>query len=269
MKRFERVLLASDMDGTLLSSSRLISRENREALQWFTEQGGHFCVATGRAVEVTKMYFNDVPVNAPYICLNGALVYGTDGTLLRHNSMPEDTLFLLDTARKVSPGIGVEVYIREKIFILHSSPLTEQHFRMLCIQPPHITLEKLPPCTEWSKMNLTGTPEEIARLQKALEPFKDRFSTASSMPSFCEVTAISATKGTAVAQAAELCGIQTENVYTAGDSANDLSMIQAFYSFAPENCEPVIRKAANEIVCDNDHGAIAQIICVLAKRYPD
>lgn len=117
MKRFERVLLASDMDGTLLSSSRLISRENREALQWFTEQGGHFCVATGRAVEVTKMYFNDVPVNAPYICLNGALVYGTDGTLLRHNSMPEDTLFLLDTARKVSPGIGVEVYILSLIHI--------------------------------------------------------------------------------------------------------------------------------------------------------
>ena len=79
MKRFEGVLLASDMDGTLLNSSRLIGRENREALRWFTDCGGRFCVATGRAVEVTRMYFNDIPVNAPYICLNGALVYSQIG----------------------------------------------------------------------------------------------------------------------------------------------------------------------------------------------
>lgn len=269
MKRFENVLLASDMDGTLLNSSRLIGNKDREALRWFTEQGGRFCVSTGRAVEVTRMYFNDVPVNAPYVCLNGSLVYDTDGTLLRHNSMPAETLALLQAARESVPGIGAEVYVQDKIFILYNSRMTRQHFRILGIAPPCRSLDELPPCTEWSKLNLTGEPEEIAQLQTHLQAFGDRFSTASAMPIFCEVTSSQATKGKAVAQVAELCGIAHEHVYTAGDSANDLSMVQAFYSFVPENGEECVCKSANEIVCDNDHGAIAQIVEELAKRYPD
>ena len=268
MKRFENVLLASDMDGTLLNSNRLISGENREALRWFTGEGGRFCVATGRAVEVTQMYFNDIPVNAPYICLNGALVYAPDGTLLRHNSMPEETTALLEAAREVYPEVGVEVYVKEKAFILHNHPMTEHHFQILGIEPPRRSLNELPPCTEWSKVNLTGEEDKILLLQKRLEAFHDRFSTASAMPIFCEVTAVNATKGEAVAQAAQLSGIPFEHVYVAGDSANDLTMIQKFYAFAPENSEECVLQAANEIVCDNNHGAIARIVDRLAERYP-
>ena len=269
MRRFEKVLLASDMDGTLLNSSRLVSRENREALRWFTEQGGHFCVATGRAVEVTVMYFNDYPVNAPYVCLNGALVYAPDGTLLRHNAMPAETPALLEAAREVYPGIGVEVYVKEKAFILHDHPMTQHHFKILGIEPPRRALSELPPCTEWSKMNLTGEPEKIALVQKRLEEFSGQFSTASAMPIFCEVTAANATKGEAVAQAAQLCGIAPENVFVAGDSANDLSMVRKFYAFAPENSEECVLQAANEVVCDNDHYAVAAMIEALSRRFPE
>lgn len=268
MKRFEKVLLASDMDGTLLNSNRLIGGENREALRWFTEEGGRFCVATGRAVEVTTMYFNDIPVNAPYICLNGALVYSPDGTLLRHNSMPAETTALIEAAQEVYPDVGIEVYVKEKAFILHNHFMTERHFQILGIEPPRRSLDELPPCTEWSKVNLTGEEEKIALLQKRLEAFHDHFSTASAMPIFCEVTAVNATKGEAVAQAAQLSGISPEHVYVAGDSANDLTMIQKFYAFAPENSEECVLQAANEIVCDNNHGAIARIIDRLAERYP-
>lgn len=268
MKRFEQVLLASDMDGTLLNSSRLIDSENREALRWFTEQGGHFCVATGRAVEVTKIYFNDIPVNAPYICLNGALIYAPDGGLLRHNAMPADTEALLAAAREVYPEVGIEVYVKEKAFILQNHPMTEHHFQILGIAPPCRSLNELPPCTEWSKVNLTGEPEKIALLQKRLAAFHDRFSTASAMPIFCEVTSIHAVKGEAVAQAAQLCGILPEHVYVAGDSANDLSMLRKFSAFVPQNAEECALLVADDVVCDNDHGAIAEIIERLSSRYP-
>lgn len=269
MKRFEGVLLASDMDGTLLNSSRLIGRENREALRWFTDCGGRFCVATGRAVEVTRMYFNDIPVNAPYICLNGALVYSPDGMLLRHNAMPKETQDLLDAARSVYPEVGIEIYVKEKAFILHDHPMTQHHFRILGIDPPRRSLEELPSCTEWSKINLTGEQERIAELQNRLSEFRGSFSTASAIPIFCEVTAANATKGEAVQQVAELCEISDAHIYVAGDSANDLSMMQKFYSFAPENGEGCALNAANEIVCDNNCGAIAEIVKALANKYPE
>ena len=47
MGKYSDYVLISDMDGTLLSSKREVSRENREALRRFTEGGGNFFVATG------------------------------------------------------------------------------------------------------------------------------------------------------------------------------------------------------------------------------
>lgn len=49
MNKFEGMLLACDMDGTLLDSSRRISERNERALRYFTEEGGRFSLATGRA----------------------------------------------------------------------------------------------------------------------------------------------------------------------------------------------------------------------------
>ncbi len=268
MSRFKNVLLASDMDGTLLNSNRLISRENREALHWFMEQGGRFCIATGRAVEVTRMYFNDISVNAPYICLNGALVYAPDGSLLCHNALPEETPALLKAAKEVYPEVGIEIYVKEKAFILQDHPMTQHHFRILGIHPPRRSLDELPECTQWSKLNLTGEPDKIAQLQTRLAAFANRFSTASAMPIFCEVTAANATKGDAVAQVAQLCGVMPEHVYVAGDSANDLSMVKRFYAFAPENSEKCVLESAREVVCDHEHSAVAEVIRILEKRYP-
>ena len=46
MKKFDGMILACDMDGTLLDSSRMISKENAQALRYFTEEGGRFTLAT-------------------------------------------------------------------------------------------------------------------------------------------------------------------------------------------------------------------------------
>ena len=49
MKKFKGMLLACDMDGTLLDDSKQIPAENLRALQYFTKQGGRLSLATGRS----------------------------------------------------------------------------------------------------------------------------------------------------------------------------------------------------------------------------
>jgi hydroxymethylpyrimidine pyrophosphatase-like HAD family hydrolase len=49
MGKFDGILLLSDLDGTLLSGTRVISPENLEALRYFMAEGGRFSVATGRS----------------------------------------------------------------------------------------------------------------------------------------------------------------------------------------------------------------------------
>ena len=66
MKKFKGMLLACDMDGTLLDDSKQIPAENLRALQYFTKQGGRLSLATGRSPHAIGTYIDQLPVNAPY-----------------------------------------------------------------------------------------------------------------------------------------------------------------------------------------------------------
>ena len=83
-----------------------------------------------------------------------------------------------------------------------------------------------------------------------------------------EVTAKGATKGSMVLRLAERLGIARENVYCAGDEANDISMLQAAAEgFAPSNCAEPVRECGATIVGSCSDGAIADIIAILDRRY--
>ncbi len=74
MKKFEGMILACDMDGTLLDNNRQISTRNQQALCYFTQEGGRFSLATGRAPQAIERYIPQLPFNAPYSLLNGSLI---------------------------------------------------------------------------------------------------------------------------------------------------------------------------------------------------
>jgi len=74
MGKFDGYLILSDFDGTLIHD-REISKENREAIKYFQENGGIFTIATGRRPEHFLNYKDIFVINAPIVSLNGTLVY--------------------------------------------------------------------------------------------------------------------------------------------------------------------------------------------------
>ena len=48
MKKFEGILLCTDLDGTLYRNDKSISPENRKAIEYFKREGGCFTFITGR-----------------------------------------------------------------------------------------------------------------------------------------------------------------------------------------------------------------------------
>ena len=84
MGKFDRVLLACDFDNTLVYTEPALvageplpslTAENREALESFTAQGGHFAVATGRALAAFQAIAPGLPINTPCVLCNGAALY--------------------------------------------------------------------------------------------------------------------------------------------------------------------------------------------------
>ena len=75
MGRYDKYLLVTDMDGTLLNSQRQVSEKNLAAIDRFTAEGGRFCVATGRTAENAAIFLHNVNINTSGIFFNGATLY--------------------------------------------------------------------------------------------------------------------------------------------------------------------------------------------------
>ena len=73
--KFNGVLLVSDFDDTLYGEDMRITRENVEALTYFTREEGTFTVATGRARPNFAPHASHIPINAPVILSNGSALY--------------------------------------------------------------------------------------------------------------------------------------------------------------------------------------------------
>ena len=84
MPKFDKVLLASDFDNTLVYTEGALARgedvppmsaRNREAIEYFIQNGGYFSISTGRALPAFARYAKDLPCNAPCVIANGAAIY--------------------------------------------------------------------------------------------------------------------------------------------------------------------------------------------------
>ena len=79
MGKFTGKLIISDLDGTLIPRGGKISVENREAIRHFVSEGGLFAIATGRTPEAAAGYVEGLPINAPGVFFNGAMLYDWQG----------------------------------------------------------------------------------------------------------------------------------------------------------------------------------------------
>ncbi|MDY3618087.1 HAD family hydrolase [Agathobaculum sp.] len=261
MKKFERMLLACDMDGTLLDSQRKVSVKNQQAIQYFTEQGGLFSLATGRAPGAAQPYFDELSINAPYSLLNGALIFDKQHNILSCAGMPEKTKELINAAVSKFPEIGCEIFDSENIYIRQMSEVTETHLKTLNLSYQPIMQDELTDTSSWCKINLTGTPKILGLVRAFLQPYADEFCMASSMPMFLEITEKSVHKGAALQKIAAYCGIPNNRIYAIGDSFNDEMMLRmAYKGFAPQNADQGILEIADIVVRNHDCDAVAAAI---------
>ena len=265
---FEGILLASDFDGTLLNYNREISAENREALQYFVENGGCFTPATGRVPKAALHYCDTLPVNTPCIFLNGAVVYDrAAGKPLRTTGLPEEARALAKELMRRFPELGVELFTVDGAYIAHPGEVTTWHFESLHLPRNEVDADTFLSPSAWCKMNLTGQPEQLAPVIQYLQPYQTVYEMSASNPLFYEITAKGSDKGSAMRYVADIMHVSRDHICAVGDSFNDLPMLRAAArSFAPANADPEILRQADVIVSDNDSHALRDVVDAL-ERY--
>ncbi len=284
MGKFDGVLLATDFDDTLFRSNitgaggvseaekrnePVIFGRNQTALEYYLAQGGLFTVATGRACQTFSPYVDRVPMNAPAVLANGAVIFDfQSGQELSHAYLPAHIVPHAQALAADMPELGFETHLGELIYTYRPNEITRRHIHKLGAPFVECGFEEMP--LPWTKLLVQHESHDY--LAQAAAWFEDRhpgqYEAIFSNYHLLEVTDHGATKGGAVLEVARRMGVEREHLYCVGDNQNDIPMLTvAREGFAPQSCAPEVKACGATLVGPCEEGAIADVIEILDKRY--
>jgi Cof subfamily protein (haloacid dehalogenase superfamily) len=263
MKRFDGILICTDLDGTLLRGDKSISNENLQAIEYFKAEGGIFTFITGRMPYFVSDIYNTVSPNAPFGCINGGGLYDhRTGKYVWKQTLPRTALELVEYADRELPGIGIQVNTFEKIYFATENSAMAYFRRVTGL--PNITRHYYD--VEEPLAKIVFGDEDVAKIE-ALDtllhahPNAEHFDFIRSERILYEILPKGIHKGVALQKLAEHLGISPEKTVAVGDYNNDIGMLRfAKCGVAVANATAATKAAADYITVSNEEHAIAKVI---------
>jgi len=263
------VLLASDLDGTLVGSDYSIARRNLDAISRFMKKGGLFTVATGRTMISGRRFLAQLKPNVPCILINGTLLYDVDrGEVVAEQCLEESARPVIRRLMNAFPTLGVEAFCGKDVYLLRGNERVRRQILKDQLTAISAELEDFP-IARCHKFLLSDDPPVISAAKvftSAIRHDKLYFVTSSSH--YLEMMRAGVHKGTGLAALAERLGVERQHIYAIGDYHNDIEMLEtAAVSACPSNAPGEIREKAKIEVGHCDNGAVADFIEYIEEIY--
>ncbi|MBE6855833.1 MAG: HAD family hydrolase [Ruminococcus sp.] len=264
-----KVVLLSDMDGTLLNSKKEISDTDKKAIERFMSLGGKFTIATGRTIHSFHHYYDMLELKMPLIMYNGAAIYDkVNDKVLFEQPLPSEAKRITEEILGVMPHIGGEVLKTDGIYVFRNSEYEELHTKLCMVTPYYKELDEISE-GDWLKVLFAMAPEDIPFIELfAKRMGYDTVSFVKSSDIFYEMLPLGTTKGSALAQYRKLEGMEGYTFVATGDFDNDIEMlVEADLGVAPANAEETVKKVADLVLENtNETGAIAELIDIIIEK---
>lgn len=262
------LLIASDVDGTLLDDDENVTPRTRAAVHAAVAAGAHFVLATGRPPRWVPQVVEALGIAPMSVCANGAVIYdpATDRILSARTLSPDVLAELAEVATRVIPGAGLAV---ERVGRSAHDAATPQFVS----SPGYEHAWLNPDNTEVSFEDLLSAPAIKLLIRKAGARSADMFAalskhigiqgdiTYSTNNGLIEVLPLGISKATGVAELARPLGIAAEDVVAFGDMPNDVPMISwAGLGVAMGNAHPEVIEAADEVTTPNTDDGLARVL---------
>lgn len=263
MKKFEGMLFCTDLDGTLYSSDKTVSRENMDAIRYFKSEGGLFTFITGRPPCISKDMYTLIDPNAPFGCCNGAGIY--DHRTQRYlwtRHLPKTAMTVARDVAGAMLDMGIQFNGEQDIFFVQDNPAMEYFRAVTHYEGTLCSLDEVT-CPVLKLLFAHASEEALQALIAYLHahPLAGEFSYVRSEKLLYEVLPKGISKGVALAEMARLLHIDPSRTVAVGDYNNDIDMVRtAGIGYAVANARPELKAVADRVTVDNDHHAIAAII---------
>jgi Cof subfamily protein (haloacid dehalogenase superfamily) len=256
-------LLALDVDGTLLSDEKLLSPENREAIQAAFRRGVHVAIASGRMTPRIEPIEDLLGLDCHILAYNGAKVVGqrAEGRPTIVHTPVEASVAeeLIHYSR--DHGLLLNLYLDDRLHAERGptrDALRELYATRTGAEYALVDdLRSFIGCRP-TKMILLAEESERDRLH---DEFRARLAgrafVTKSEPEYMEVMSCGIDKGAALLFLARHLGLGAESVMAMGDATNDTEMLAAAgLGVAMANAPAGVKAAARSVTSrsNNDSG---------------
>lgn len=272
MSRARPILVATDVDGTLIGSDDLVPAANLAVVEDLVADGATFVLATGRPPRWLAQVVDQLPVAPLAVCANGAVIMDTgSGEFLETSLLDPDTLAAIDEVlRERLPGSGIAAE-RLGADAADADFVASPDYEHAWIHPEHLEVGHAEVLSEPVLKLLARVPgmpsaDMLAALRGEVDHLADvTYSTTNGLIEFAArgVTKASGLARIAASTAAATATPSAEVPVTVafGDMPNDLEMLRwADHGVAMGNAIPAVHAAADEVTLTNDEAGFAHVL---------
>ncbi|WP_100333888.1 Cof-type HAD-IIB family hydrolase [Bacillus alkalisoli] len=258
----EKHLIAIDLDGTLLTDDKKISRRNKQALRKAMEQGHEVVIATGRPYRASIMYYEEIGLTTPIVNFNGAFVHfpGNDDWGVFHEPLDLETV---KEIVKISEKYQIHNILAEVMDDVYFHFHDEKLLDIFSFGNPKMEtgdlrsiLKKDPTC-----ILIHASEDEVDKIRHYLSEVHaeviDHRRWAAPWH-IIEIVRTGLSKAVGLERIAKHYNIPQQNIIAFGDEDNDFEMIEyAGTGVAMGNAIEELKEKANEVTLTNEEDGIA------------
>ncbi|QUH04056.1 Cof-type HAD-IIB family hydrolase [Saccharopolyspora erythraea] len=258
----KRMMIASDLDGTLLNPARQVTDRTRDVVARLNAAGWPFVIATARPVRDVRDIAAALGHEAIAICGNGSVCFdfARHAVIDRRFLNAPGTRQALTALRSARGNIRFGAERFPDVVLEHGFRIDEA----LCPDPMRVdALEDAIDDQGFSKImvQLPGNAHTYVRLVQAGLAHHGHYEITVSCADFCEVMSGGVTKAAALARVAAELGFTAADVVAFGDMPNDLPMLAwAGTAVAVANAHPDLLAIADAVTGTNADDGVAHYL---------
>lgn len=257
-------VIAVDLDGTLLSSKKKITKYTKKIIDILIKNDLYFILASGRHYIDVLTVKNILNIKAFMITSNGAKIYNLDNQLIFSDDLNESIASVLGNIVYTEKDIITQIYQQNKWYINNNkinnsfssdySLLKYQYFH-----PKQFNYKNI------SKIFFTSKNYQKLHLlkKKIIQLFNNQICISFSDKACLEVMSRKSSKGYGVKLISNLLKISLDNFIAFGDGMNDQDMLTIVgQAYIMKNADPHLKNACPHIkvIDSNNNNGVAKYL---------
>lgn len=271
-------LIASDLDGTLLTARKELSQATVQTLDMVIKKGVSIVPVTGRSFKAVPEIIRCYPGVQYIITSNGGAVYSVpDNKRIYQCLLNEKTVMeALDIERPEETAL--EIFIdgipySEEDYVKFPEKYGATGYGVRYVKETRIPVNNIKDFAIKHRMELDsmaficGNRAVKSSLEKQLRELLSDAYVTSSVSHLVEIGHKNAGKGNTLLYLMGLLGISQEEAMAFGDADNDCSMLEAVkYGVAVENATEACKKSAAFVTASNEEDGVAKAVRQFLKE---